>query len=94
MVIPIKHKSDWELIRQKKLTQINKDNICKNRKRVIHEYKVGDKAMLNIKYVFKYDTPYKGPFEIIQCCVNDTIVLQMGATKIRYYIRRIKPCKY
>ena len=47
MVIPIKHKSDWELIRQKKLTQINKDNICKNNKRVDHNYKVGVKAIID-----------------------------------------------
>ena len=29
MVLPIKHKVDWSLIRQRKQTQINKDNIHK-----------------------------------------------------------------
>ena len=30
MILPIKHKLDWELIRQQKQAQINKDNIRKN----------------------------------------------------------------
>ena len=38
---------DWELIHQRKQTQINKYNICENNKRVDHDYKVGDKVMLN-----------------------------------------------
>ena len=32
MIILIKNKADWELIRQLKQTQINKDNIHKNEK--------------------------------------------------------------
>ena len=30
IILPIKHKVDWELIRQRKQLEINKDNICKN----------------------------------------------------------------
>ena len=47
MILPIKHKVDWELIRQQKQMQINKDNIHKNNKRVDHDYKVGYKVVLN-----------------------------------------------
>ena len=47
MILPIKHKVDWELTRHQKQTQINKDNIRKNGKLVEHDYKVGDKVMLN-----------------------------------------------
>ena len=47
MVLTIKYTVDWELIRQKNQTQINKDNITENSKRVYHEYKVGDEFMLN-----------------------------------------------
>ena len=32
MILPIKHTSDWELIRQKNQEKINKDNIRKNSK--------------------------------------------------------------
>ena len=43
---PIKHTVDWELICQQKQTQINKDNIRKNRNRVDHDYNVRDKFMI------------------------------------------------
>ena len=57
MILPIKHKVDWELICQQKQTQISKDNIRKNIKRVDHDYKVGDKVILNNNADFKYETP-------------------------------------
>ena len=62
MIIPMKHKVDWELIRQRKQTQINKYNIHINRKRVYHDYRVRDKFMLNNNAAYKYEMPYTGPF--------------------------------
>ena len=76
MILPIKHKVDSELIRQKKQTQINKDGICKNIKQVDHDYKAGDKVMLNNHVVYKFERPYKVPFFITQCCTNGTAPLQ------------------
>ena len=75
MIILIKHKVDWELIRQQKHTQINKYNIRENNKRIYHDYKVGDKFMLNNNAAYKYETPYKGPFVIKQCHTNGTVTL-------------------
>ena len=46
MILPIKHRVDWEIIRQQKQTQINKDNTCQNRHKVDYDYKVGDNVML------------------------------------------------
>ena len=40
MIIPIKHRVDWELIRQQKQTQINRDNAHENKHRVDYDYKV------------------------------------------------------
>ena len=82
---------DWELIRQQNQTQINKDNIGKNRKRVDHDYKVGYKVILNNHYAYKYETPYKGPFLITQCWTNGTVTLQYGPKKIRHNIGWIEP---
>ena len=90
MILPIKHTVDWELIRQKKKTQISKDKIQENRHRVDYDYKFRDKAILTNHNEYKYDTPYKGPFVITQYFTNGTINLQCGPTKIRYNIRRIK----
>ena len=56
--------------------QNNKDNIRENSKRVDHNYKVGDKVTLDNNYALKYDTTYKGPFEITQCFTNGTVTLQ------------------
>ena len=47
MILPIKHKVDWELIRELKQMKKNKDNIRENRHGVDHKYNVGDKVMLN-----------------------------------------------
>ena len=60
---------DWELIRQQKKAQINKDNICEN----IKELTVAIK--LNNNITCTYETPYKGPFVITQCCTNGTVAL-------------------
>ena len=46
IIILVKHKVDWDLIRQQKQTQINKYNIRENNKRVDHDYKVGDKFII------------------------------------------------
>ena len=74
--------------------KINKDNIRENIKIVYHDYKVGDKVVLNTHTECKYEAPYKIPFVITQCWTNCTVVLQYGPTKIRYNIHRIKPYKY
>ena len=39
MIIPIKNRVDWELIRQRRQTKTNKDNIRENNNRVDHDYK-------------------------------------------------------
>ena len=66
MIIPIKHRVDWELIRQQKQTQINRDNTQENKHRVDYDYKVGYKFMLANRTAYKYETPYKVPFFITQ----------------------------
>ena len=50
--------------------------------------------MLNKNASLKYETTYKGTFEIIQCWTNGTVTLQYCATKIRYNIHHIIPYTY
>ena len=90
-ILPIKHKVDWELICQKNHPQINKNNICKNDKRVDHCYKVEDKFTLTNNYAYKYETPYNGPFVITKCWTNDKVTLRRGSIKTRHDIHQIKP---
>ena len=93
MILLIKHTVDWELIRQLKQTQINKDNIHKNIHRVDHDYKVGDNVMITKHTEYKYETPYTSPFVTTQCFTNGVVKLQNGATQIMYNIHHIKPYK-
>ena len=90
MILPIKHRVDWDLIHHQKQTQINRDNAHEKIYRFEYEYKVGDKVMLNNHTAYKHETPYKSPFVIKQCFINGTLMLQYGATEIMYNIRRIK----
>ena len=64
MILLIKHRVDWELIRQRKQTYINRDNTRENKQRFDYDYKVRDKCMLNNHTAYKYETPYKGRFLI------------------------------
>ena len=66
MILPIKHRVDWELIAQQKQTQFNRDNARENKHRVYYDYKVGDKFMLTDHTAYSYEMPYKGPFVITQ----------------------------
>ena len=77
------HKVYWELIRQKNQMQINKDNISKNRHRVDYGYKFGDTVMITNHTAYKYETPYTGPFLIMQCFTNGMVNLQCDLTNIR-----------
>ena len=67
MILLVKYRVDWGLIRQQKQTQINRDNARKNKHRVDYDYKVGDKVMLTNHNTYKNETPYKGPFVVTQC---------------------------
>ena len=49
--------------------------------------------MLTNHTVYKYETPYRGPFVMTQCFTNGTVMLQYGVTQNQYNIRRIKPYK-
>ena len=72
---------------------MNKHNICENRIRVEYEKKVRDKVILNNKYVQKYKTPYKGPYEITRMWTNGMVTLKMNPAAVIYNICYINPHK-
>ena len=91
MILPINHVEDWRYISQRKQTQIYNDVIRKKTTRIDHDYRVGDKVMTLTKSEYKYETPYRGPYEIVQTQTNGTVTLRMGAVTMRLNIRIIKP---
>ena len=47
--------------------------------------------MLNSNAAFNYESPHKGPFEIMQYWTNVMVTLQYDVIKIMYNIRCNKP---
>ena len=70
---------------------IDKNNKAENAKRVAHLYRVGDPVLLRKGTENKYETPYQGPFDILQVYDNGTVRLKVGAVEDTYNIRRITP---
>ena len=64
MIIPIKHRVDWGLLRQQKQTQVIRYIAHENKQRVDYDYKIKDKVMLTNYSAYKYETPYRGIFVI------------------------------
>ena len=67
---------DWSLIIQRKCMKINKDNTRKNIEKVGYDYKIRDILMLNNTSSYKYETPYNGISEIIQCWTIGMVTLK------------------
>ena len=60
----------WDLIRQQRQAQINRDNSREDRYRVDYDHKVSDNVMLTKHTAYGYETPYMGPFVIKRCFIN------------------------
>ena len=54
-ILNIKHVAKWEQIRQRKQLQINHNNKRENMRRHNHQYKVGDKILVNRKKNSKHE---------------------------------------
>ena len=93
MVVNLQFAADWQAITKKKQSQVNKDNIRENSKRVAHDYRPGDQVLVTKDGHFrKLDAPYQGPFPITEVYVNGTVRIQRSvAVTERLNIRRITP---
>ena len=94
MILPIKFEADWAPIQKQKQDSINNSNYKENKKRIKHEYKIGDKVLLQKPGILrKMSTPYSGPYEVQQVFSNGTINITKGAVIQRVNIRQVIPCK-
>ena len=92
MILPIKFKTNWALIEQRKQSAIDKSNKEENKKRINHDYVIGDKVLLQKPGILpKLAVPRTGPYKITQVHSNGTVVIQKGAVTERVNIRRITP---
>jgi len=91
MIFNIKHTANWEYIKQRKQALIDKNNTRENAGRIHHVYQVGDKVLLKRGTENKYESPYQGPFEILQVNDNGTVRFMVKSVVDTYNIRRLVP---
>jgi transposase InsO family protein len=93
MIMPIQFKADWEKIRVKRQLKINKDNERENKRRIKHNYNVGDKILVTdpISIKRKLDKAKEGPFIVTRVHKNGTARIQKGAVDETLSLRRIIP---
>ena len=91
MTLPINNVAGWRYISQRKQTQIEKDVICENSTIVNYNYRMVDQVMTGDKAKFKYETPFKGPYENVQMWTNRSVNLRIVVVVTRVNIRHIKP---
>ena len=91
MIFNIKHKANWNYIKQRKQDIINQNNERENAKRIENTYKEGDQVLLARGNEFKYESPYSGPHTILKVNDNGTVRLKVKDVTDTYNIHRISP---
>jgi hypothetical protein len=93
MVMPIKSMADWGGIEQQHEKEMGRNNRRENTSRISHNYKVGDKVLLEItgKHFIKLEAPRTGPHTVIAIYTNGTLRVQKGKVNERVNIRRLFP---
>ena len=76
-----------------KTKAIMKNNKKTNKKRVPHQYQIGEKVFVfkNEKNPPKLASPTTGPFEIIKVNENGTVIIRKGLIDECINIRRLQP---
>ena len=91
IILPIEHVANWRLIYQCKQTLIDKNTDRQNSTRTNHHLKVDNQVLIRNNQSNKYETPHKGPYNIIKTWINGKVTSRMGTKKERINIRRLKP---
>ena len=79
MILPIRFKTNWAILAQRKQAKINKFNAHENTKRQPFTYKIGDRVLLERPGILpKMSTPHTGPYVIQQTFTNGTVQIQKG----------------
>ena len=93
MLLPIQIKTDWAQIRQRKQDIINVNNRKENAKRIEHEYRVGEKVLLEKQGLLskRLSAPHTGPYRITHTYTNGTVRVQLGIVNERVNLRRLTP---
>jgi hypothetical protein len=94
ILLPIQLKTNWARVQQHKQDIINANNRKENAKRIEHEYRVGEKVLLEKPgLISKLSTPRTGPYRITHTYTYGTVRIQRGVVNERVNIRRLMPYK-
>jgi hypothetical protein len=89
MIWDIAHVADWQHIKQRKQTLIDKNNERENTKRIDYDHAVGN-SILKIKAgTLKMEQPREGPFNIICVHTDGAVTMQKGPMEERLNIGQI-----
>jgi hypothetical protein len=93
MVLPIKIMADWGAIEQQRQKEMARNNRRENASRIGHDYKLGDKVLLNKprNHLRKLEAPRTGPQTVTAIYTNGTLSIQKGKVNERVKIRRLFP---
>jgi len=84
--------ANWQQIKKRKQTLINKNNQRENKRRRKYEYSVQDKVLIEARTSDKYSKPtWQGPYVVVRVNNNGTLRIQKGAVHETINIRRVKP---
>jgi transposase InsO family protein len=89
MILPTFFAANWYAINNCKQAQSQSAADAKNRKRILHEFRINDKVLIHRDignpYLGKLAKPTEGPFKIIdvqQLPINGTILIQRSPTSV------------
>ena len=93
MMLDTAFTANWQIIRERKLAQVQTDNARENESRIAHEYKKGDLVLIkkDTKKLAKLEKPTLGPYKILQVKTNGTVIIQREGYCERINIRRLVP---
>ena len=90
-ILNIENVANWEHIWQRKQLQNNHNSKRENMRRNNHQYKVGDKILVNFKNNSTHKLEFMGPLPITQINENGTVRFQKVIINYSINICRIKP---
>ena len=92
MLFNIPYTPDWDGIKTRKQSLINKSNQAENKNRVDHDYEVNDQVLIYRDGIYrKLEGPFLGPYNIVQIYTNGTVRIQRGTVTERINICRLTP---
>jgi hypothetical protein len=85
------HVADWQCVKQREQTLIDKNNKRENGERIDHDHAVGNSILKIEAGTLKMEQPREGLFNIIRVHTNGTVTTQKGPVEERLNIRQTIP---